>query len=64
MFFSNLEIILETKLENFIMNNSTSYLMSILCKSFTNKYIIMVKKVIDKIMINMIKLKKKKKNSL
>ena len=57
MFFNNLEIISETKLENFIINNSTSYLMSMLCKSSTNKYITMVKKVIDKIMINMIKLK-------
>ena len=43
------------------MNNSTSYLMSILCKSSTNKYMVMVKNVIDKIMKNMIKLLKKKK---
>ena len=42
------------------MNSSTSYLMSILCKLSTNKYMIMVKNVIDKIMKNMIKLKKKK----
>ena len=90
MFFSNLEIILKIKLENFIisffdtsfnliyiyiyiiiifihhylknlMNNFTSYLMSMLCKSSTNKYMIMVKNVIDKIMKNMIKLIKKKK---
>ena len=27
-----------------LMNNSTSYLMSILCKSSTSKYMIMVKK--------------------
>ena len=33
--------------------------MSKLCKSSTNKYMIMVKKVIDKIMKNMIKLLKK-----
>ena len=39
-----------------LMNSSTSYLMSILSKSSTNKYIIMVKNVIDKIMKNMIKL--------
>ena len=38
------------------MNNSTSYLMSMLCKSSTNKYMIMVKNVIDKIMKNMLKL--------
>ena len=42
------------------MNSSTSYLkMSMLYKSLTNKYMIMVKKkkkVIDKIMKNMIKL--------
>ena len=38
------------------MNSSTSYLMSMLCKSSTNKYMIMVKLVIDKIMKNMIKL--------
>ena len=38
-----------------LMNCSTSYLMSILCTSSTNKYMIMVKKnVIDKIMKNMI----------
>ena len=48
-----------------LIYSSTSYLMSMLCKSSTNKYIIMVKNVIDKIMKNMIKLKKKKKkNSL
>ena len=47
------------------MNSSTSYLkMSMLCKSSTNKYMIMVKNVVDKIMKNMIKLLKKKKNSL
>ena len=33
-----------------------SYLMSMLCKSSINKYMIMVKNVIDKIMKNMIKL--------
>ena len=46
------------------MNSSTSYLkMSMLCKSSTNKYMIVVKKKkrIDKIMKNMIKLFKKKK---
>ena len=43
------------------MNSSTSYLMFILCKSSTNKYMIMVKNIIDKIMKNMIKLIKKKK---
>ena len=41
------------------MNSSSSYLMSKLCESSTNKYMIMVKKVIDKIMKNMIKLLKK-----
>ena len=47
------------------MNSSSSYLISMLWKSSTNKYMIMVKNVIDKIMKNMIKLfKKKKKNSL
>ena len=48
------------------MNSSTSYLkMSMLCESSTNKYMIMVKNVTDKIMKNMIQLfKKKKKNSL
>ena len=82
MFFSNLEIILEIKLENFIisffdisfnllyiyiyiyiythhnlknlMNNSNSYLMSILCKSSTNKYMIIVRNFINKIIKNMI----------
>ena len=44
-----------------LMNSSTSYLMSMLCKSSTNKYMIMVKNVIDKIMKNMIKLFIKKK---
>ena len=48
------------------MNSSTSYLkMSMLCKSSTNKYMIMVKNVTDKIMKNIIQLffylKKKKK---
>ena len=91
MFFSNLESILEIKLENFIisffdisfnliyiiiifihhdlnklLNSYTSHLMSILYKSSTNKYMIMVKNVIYKIMKNMIKLfffwLKKKKN--
>ena len=47
-----------------LMNSSTSYLMSILCKSLTNKYMIMVKNVIDKIMKNMIKLFLKKKKTL
>ena len=49
-----------------ILNSSTSHLMSILYKSSTNKYMIMVKNVIDKIMKNMIKLFffVKKKNSL
>ena len=46
------------------MNSSSSYLMSMLCKSSANKYMIMVKDIIDKIMKNMIKLFKKKKNSL
>ena len=44
-----------------LMNSSSSYLMSMLCKSSTNKYMIMVKDIIDKIMKNMIKLFKKKK---
>ena len=40
-----------------LLNSSSSYLMSMLCKSSTNKYMIIVKKkVIDKIMKNMIKL--------
>ena len=39
-----------------LLNNSTSHLMSILYKSSINKYMIMVKNVIDKIMKNMIKL--------
>ena len=39
-----------------ILNSSTSHLMSILYKSSTNKYMIMVKNVMDKIMKNMIKL--------
>ena len=43
------------------MNSSNSYVMSMLCKSSTNKYMIMVKNFIDKIMKNMIKLKLKKK---
>ena len=30
------------------MNSSSSYLMSMLCKSSTNKYMIMVKNVVDK----------------
>ena len=38
------------------MNNSTSYLMSMLCKSLTSKYMIMVRNIIDKIMKNMKKL--------
>ena len=38
------------------MNSSTSYLMSMLYKSSTNKYMIMVQNVIDKIMKNMIKI--------
>ena len=46
------------------MNSSSSYLMSMLCKSSTNKYMIMVKNVVDKIMKNMIKLLKKKKKTL
>ena len=48
------------------MNNSISHLMSMLCKSSTSKYMIMVRNVIDKIMKIMIKLiiKKKKKNYL
>ena len=75
MFFTNLEIILEIKLEkiiisffdisfNFIyiythththhdlknlMNNSTSYLISMLCNSSTNKYMIMVRNVMNNI---------------
>ena len=47
-----------------LMNSSSSYLMSMLCKSSTNKYMIMVKDIIDKIMKNMIKLFKKKKKKL
>ena len=51
-----------------VMNSSTSYLkMSMLCKSSTNKYMIMVKNVTEKIMKNIIQLffyLKKKKNSL
>ena len=43
------------------MNSSTTYLMSMLCKSSTNKYMIMVKNIIDKIMKNMIKIFIKKK---
>ena len=39
-----------------LMNSSTSHLMSILCKSTANKYMIMVRNVIDDIMKNMIKL--------
>ena len=39
-----------------ILNSSTSHLMSILYKSSTNKYMIMVKNVMDKIMKNMIKI--------
>ena len=30
------------------MNSSTAYLISMLCKSSTNKYMIMIKNVIDK----------------
>ena len=44
--------------------NPNRPLMSMLSKSSTNKYMIMVKTVIDKITKNMIKLFKKKKNSL
>ena len=46
-----------------LINNFTSHLMSMLCKSSTSKYMIMVRNVIDKVMKNMIKLlifKKKK----
>ena len=43
------------------MNSSSSYLMSMLCKSSTNKYMIMIKNVIDKIMKTMITLFKKKR---
>ena len=39
-----------------LMNSSTSYLMFMLCKLLTNKYMIMVKNIIDKIMKNMTKL--------
>ena len=39
-----------------LMNNSTSHLMSMLCKSSTSKYMIMVRNVIDEIMKIMIKL--------
>ena len=38
------------------MNNSISYLMSMLCKSSTNKYMIMVRNIINKIIKNIIKL--------
>ena len=44
------------------MNISTSHLMSILCKSSTIKYIIIVRNVIDENMKNMIKLIIKNKN--
>ena len=47
-----------------LMNNSTSHLMSMLCKSSTSKYMIMVRNVIDEIMKIMIKLIIKKKNYL
>ena len=46
------------------MNNSISHLMSMLCKSSTSKYMIMVRNVIDKIMKIMIKLIIKKKKKL
>ena len=45
--------------EKNLMNSSTFYLMSMLCKSSTSKYVIMVRNVIDKFMKNMIKLFKK-----
>ena len=45
-----------------LINNSTSHLMSILCKSSTIKYIIIVRNVIDENMKNMIKLIIKNKN--
>ena len=37
-----------------LTNNSTSYLMSMLCKSSTNKYMIMIRNVINKIIKNRI----------
>ena len=47
------------------MNSSSSYLMSMLCKSSTNKYMIMVKNVVDKDYEKYDKtILKKKKNSL
>ena len=46
-----------------LMNNSTSHLMSMLCKSSISKYMITVRNVIDEIMKIMIKIIiKKKKN--
>lgn len=45
-----------------LMNNSTSHLMSILCKSSASKYMIIVRNVIDENMKNMIKLIIKNKN--
>ena len=47
-------IFIHHDLKKNLMNNSTSYLMSMLCKSSTNKYMVMVKNVIDKIIKNMI----------
>ena len=44
-----------------LMTNFTSYLMSMLCKLSINKYIIMVRNDINKIIKNMIKLLFKKK---
>ena len=44
------------KLKKKKKNSSTFYLMHMLFKSLTKKYMIMVKNVIDKIMKNMIKL--------
>ena len=47
-----------------LMNNSTSHLMSMLCKSSISKYMITVRNVIDEIMKIMIKLIIKKKKKL
>ena len=44
-----------------LMTNFTSYLMSMLCKLSINKYMIMVRNDINKIIKNMIKLLFKKK---
>ena len=45
-----------------LMNNSTSHSKSMLCKSSTSKYMIVVRNIIDENMKNMIKLIIKNKN--